>query len=362
MIVSIYRNAANISSTFGRNVSIAMFSTTCHRQTKQSSNILGSDDLPIISPQALAHLINVSRAPIDSTPRVVLLDASWFLPNDAKKRTGEAAYSSLRISNDARFFDLDAVKSHTSPYPHMLPDAETFAEAMKKLRVRRKDAVVVYEGPDMGIFSAPRVAWMLRVFGHPKVMILNNFKSWIKEGYSTESGKPIETDREVKLEDEYPLVQPDLDLVASFEEVHEIAKKQKSMAKEDLHVQILDARPRGRFLGTDPEPRPGLSSGHIPNSLSVPFNILLDPETKEFLPKPLLRQVLLDAGVSDDPKVQKISSCGTGVTAAIVDTALQVAGFGDTPETKRKVYDGSWTEWAQRVKDEEGMIVTNTKS
>lgn len=126
---------------------------------------------------------------ISTSPRVIPLCAAWFLPNDLQGRTGIESFKNSRVPT-ARFFDLDAVKDHDSPYPHMLPTSEGFAEAMRALGIRRDDEIVVYDTEELGIFSAPRVSWTLRVFGHPKVHLLNNFKTWVKEGYPTESGEP----------------------------------------------------------------------------------------------------------------------------------------------------------------------------
>lgn len=148
----------------------------------------------------------------------------------------------------------------------------------------------------------------------------------------------------------YPLPELDKSRVIAFEDVKEIAKDLHKEGRDDS--QILDARSEGRWRGHDPEPRPGLSSGRIPGSKSVPVPELLDPTTKAFLPPDELRRIFEQKGV--DPEKPIISSCGTGVTATVIDAALTVAGFG---EGSRRIYDGSWTEWAQRVKQGENLIV-----
>lgn len=278
---------------------------------------------------------------LSTAPRVIPLCASWFLPNDG--RNGYDTYLAERIPH-ARFFDLDAVKDPHSPYPHMLPSAELFADAMRKLGIRREDSVVVYDSKELGIFSAPRVGWTLQVFGHPNVHVLNNFRKWVEAGYPTESGEPKEV-----LPVDYPVPELEASMVVAFEEVRDIAKEQGKEGAEE--VQILDARSLGRWKGIDPEPREGLSSGHIPYSTSVPITDLLDPKDKTFLPASELQAVLKTKGV--DPSKPIISSCGTGVTAAVIDAALNEAGF---PTQTRRIYDGSWTEWAQRVHPGEGLI------
>ncbi|KAJ6098530.1 hypothetical protein N7467_000065 [Penicillium canescens] len=281
---------------------------------------------------------------ISTSPRVIPLCAAWFMPNDPEGRKGIDSFRNSRIPQ-ARFFDLDAIKDPDSPYPHMLPTCETFAEAMSDLGIRRDDEVVVYDTAELGIFSAPRVGWTLRVFGHPNVHILNNYRLWVKEGLPTESGEPAPVEKS-----KYSVPTYDSRLVISFREMKELALDYGKEGAEP--VEILDARSYGRWAGTDPEPRAGLSSGHLPGSKSMPFQQLLDPETKTYLPGEDLQKVFEENKV--DPSQTIISSCGTGVTAAIIETALGEAEFGD-PHLRR-VYDGSWTEWAQRVKESDGLI------
>lgn len=278
---------------------------------------------------------------LSTAPRVIPLCASWFLPNDG--RDGRQTFIEQRIPH-ARFFDLDAVKDSHSPYPHMLPSAAEFASAMRHLGIRREDSVVVYDTKELGIFSAPRVGWTLQVFGHPNVHVLNNFRKWVEEGYPTESGEPKEP-----YEVDYAEPELDASKVAAFEEVREIARELGKEGAEE--VQILDARSLGRWKGVDPEPREGLSSGHIPHSISVPVSELLDPNEKTLLPAAELQAVFKSKGI--DPAKPIINSCGTGVTAAVIDAALTEAGF---PLQQRRLYDGSWTEWAQRVKPGDGLI------
>ena len=267
----------------------------------------------------------------------LVLSIGWGCPLTTDNGTDKALPS---------FFDLDAVSDTSSPYPHMLPDANTFSKAMQSLGIRRDDIIVVYDSAEQGIFSAPRVAWTLRIFGHEGVHILNNFKIYTEEGYEVEQGE-----QEKFKASSYEAPALDKQKVVAFEEIREIAKDHNKEGSEG--VQILDARSAGRWAGTDPEPRPGLSSGHIPGSISVPVPELLDPTTKAFLPKEKLRALFESKGI--DPDKPLISSCGTGVTAAVIDAALTEAGIGS--ESSRRIYDGSWTEWAQRVKTTDNLIV-----
>lgn len=287
----------------------------------------------IISPQELSQALSKRRSIKDSsTSRVVPLCAAWFLPNDHMGRTGQQVFKEKRIPS-AKFFDLDAVKDHESPYPHMLPTAEQFAKAMQGMGVHRDDTLVVYDTHELGIFSAPRVGWTLKIFGHPGVHILNNFRLWVEQGYPTESG---EGNDEANEPSGYPVPNPIPGKVIDFADMKEIAQR-KRMGSEK--IQILDARSEGRWAGTEAEPRPGLSSGHMPGSINLPVSALVDSQTGALLPKERLKQIFADKRI--DPQKPIISSCGTGVTAAVIDAALDEAEFGN-PETRR-LYDGSWT-------------------
>ncbi|KAL3418106.1 rhodanese-like domain-containing protein [Phlyctema vagabunda] len=316
--------------------------TTTSRLSKMSLSTY------LVTPAQLAEALKQNPpSKIATSPRTVPLCASWFLPNDAQKRTGIQTFREKRIPS-ARFFDLDKVIDKRSPYPHMLPSTSDFAKSMSALGIRRDDHVVVYDTYEMGIFSAPRVGWTLKAFGHSNVSVLNNFKLWVEQGYPTESGEFWDVDTCV-----YPIPEFDESKLVEFDEVKQIAGDHNKEGAEP--VQILDARSQARWTGKDPEPRPGLSSGHMPGSISVPMSDLLDPVSKTLLSPEELRKVFEGKGV--DPNKKIISSCGTGVTAAIIDAALSEAGYGE--EQNRRLYDGSWTEWAQRVKPSDNLILKN---
>ena len=295
-----------------------------------------SSSLPsyLVTPKQLSEAlskVNDSAESASTDSRIIPLCAAWFMPNDPEGRKGIDVFRKNRIPQ-ARFFDLDEVKDPDSPYPHMLPTCEAFAEAMSNIGVRRDDTIVVYDTEELGIFSAPRVGWTLRVFGHPKVHVLNNYRLWIREGYPIETGEPTPVQKT-----KYSVPNFQSQFVVTFLEMKEIAKDYLKKGQEDL--EILDARSTGRWSGSDPEPRPGLSSGHIPGSTSLPFQILLDPDTKTYLSKPELEKTFEKHQV--DPSKTIISTCGTGVTAAIIETALVEASYGE--DIKHRVYDGSWT-------------------
>jgi len=286
----------------------------------------------LVTPSELQEALKKNPpSSISTDPRVIPLCAAWFLPDDAEGRTGLDAFRKQRIPK-ARFFDVDKVVDKRSPYPHMLPSAKDFAAAMSELGIRKEDTVVVYDTKELGIFSAPRVGWTLRTFGHHSVHVLNNFRLWVDQGLPTESGEMYSVECCA-----YPIPELEAAKVAAFEDVREVAVDHNKEGAEG--IQILDARSPGRFTGEKAEPREGLSSGHMPGAINIPFGAVLDPQTKAFLPAERLREVFQSKGV--DPQKPIISSCGSGVTACVLETALDEAGIG-SPES-RKVYDGSWT-------------------
>lgn len=286
----------------------------------------------IVSPAEVNEAIQLNApSPISTAPRVIPICAAWFMPNDPEGRTGIESFKNRRIPK-ARFFDIDAIKDHESPYPHMLPTCDTFAEAMCRMGLRKDDELVVYDTEELGLFSAPRVAWTLRVYGHPRVHVLDNFRVWVNEGFPTENG-PAEVPNITK----YPTPSYNTDMVVKFAEMKTIGYDYGKEGAEE--IQILDARSKGRWEGTDPEPRPGLRSGHMPGSTNVPFQELLNPDTKTLKSKEELRKLFQEKGLDPDKPV--ITSCGTGVTAAIVEAALKTSDFGQPHD--RRLYDGSWT-------------------
>lgn len=286
----------------------------------------------IVSPAEVdTALKQNSPSSISTLPRVIPVCAAWFMPNDPRRRKGIDSFLDKRIPK-ARFFDIDGIKDQESPYPHMLPTCDTFAEAMSTMGIRKDDELVIYDTEELGLMSAPRVAWTLRVYGHPRVHILDNFKLWVKEGYPLETGPP-----EVPNITKYPTPSYNTDMVVKFAEMKTIGYDYGKEGSDE--IQILDARSRGRWEGVEDEPRAGLKSGHMPGSTNLPFQELLDPETKQLLPKEKLREVFESKGLS--PAKPIITSCGSGVTASLLEAALKKADFGQPND--RRVYDGSWT-------------------
>jgi thiosulfate/3-mercaptopyruvate sulfurtransferase len=184
---------------------------------------------------------------LQTSSNIIPLCASWFMPNDPQKRTGKGAFAQKRLPK-ARFFDLDAVIDPNSSFPHMLPRPEDFAQAMGKLGIQRSDKLVIYDSDELGLFSAPRVGWTFKIFGHSNVHVLDNFQQWVAKGYDIETGDPSTWAATT-----YLIPELDQKRVVSFEELTSLLES-KNTAKE---VQILDARSHGRWSGKDGEPRPG---------------------------------------------------------------------------------------------------------
>ena len=253
-------------------------------------------------------------------PDVVVVDGSFYLPT--QKRDPEKEYLESHIPG-AVFFDIDKVADHSTDLPHMLPGPTIFQEAVEALGIGKNDTIVVYDGA--GLLAAPRVWWTFRIFGAPNVFILDGgLPKWKAENRPLESGP-------VKREKRSFAAQMQTGAVASVDDVQ--------LALTTGDKQVVDARSADRFRGEAPEPRPGLKSGHMPGALNVPYGDLL--ENGRLAPVDKLRQVFEAGGVDLDKDV--ITSCGSGVSAAVLWLALDALG-----RPPAMLYDGSWTEWASR--------------
>ena len=255
----------------------------------------------------------------------VLLDCRYFLPMDGKK--GIEEYQKEHIPN-AIFFDIDRICDTDTDLPHMLPTAEFFSEQIGLLGIKNSDYIICYDG-DNGSMAAMRVFWMFQVFGHKSVSILNGgLAEWKKMNYQTVSG---DEKRERK---EYTIEKLNLNLVKNIDHIFRNI--------ETREVQIVDARSNGRFFGKEPEPRGGIKQGHIPGSTNLPFGELYENNSAKLASPSYIMSALNEEGI--DPEKPIISSCGSGVTAAVLFFYLKAMGF-DTVS----IYDGSWTEWGSRV-------------
>jgi thiosulfate/3-mercaptopyruvate sulfurtransferase len=251
-----------------------------------------------------------------------LVDASWFMPGDA--RTGGKAYAAGHIPG-AVFFDIDAIADHSTDLPHMLPTPDAFADAAGNLGLRRDLTIVVYDA--QGIFSAPRVWWTLRTMGFPEVFVLDGgMPKWRAEGRPIETAMPYPVAATIEPAFDPSLVR-DLDAMRGVLERHE--------------AQVIDARPGPRFRAEVPEPRTGLRGGHMPGALNVPFGGLIHADgTMKSAPE--LRAAFEAAGADLDGPI--VTTCGSGVSASLLALALARLGRDDVA-----VYDGSWTEWGGRA-------------
>lgn len=254
--------------------------------------------------------------------RLQVLDARLLPTGMEAVRDIQAEYLAGHLP-DAPYFDIEALSDHTSPYPHMLPRAESFAVAMRELGVRSDKHLVVYD--EGNLFSAPRAWWMLKTFGVAQVSILaGGLQGWKEAGFALATG-------EVNL--------PEGEFEAHADESRVKRLTDVLLISHEGGAQIVDARPANRFNAEVDEPRPGLHRGHIPNSLNVPWNSLV--EQGKLKPEAELQTLFADAGVDITQPV--VASCGSGVTAVVVILALTALGARDVT-----LYDGSWGEWGSR--------------
>lgn len=266
-----------------------------------------------ISPDWLEQRLN--------RPGVSIVDGSWHLPTQG--RDARAEYEAAHIPG-AIFFDHDVVVDPDSALPHTLPSPRLFARFAGSMGISESDTIVVYDSP--GLFTAPRVWWMFRAMGAKDVLVLEGgFDRW------KEAGRPV-TSVATKIAPNLFKVSFDAARVATLADMQAIVAGRTAA--------IADARPPGRFSGAEPEPRAGIRGGHMPGAANVTSTAL--SREGVLLPVDELRQVFADAGI--DLARPVVTSCGSGVTAAVLSLALETIGHSD-----HKLYDGSWTEWGGRA-------------
>lgn len=271
-------------------------------------------DDPLVSTEWLAAKLG--------DPTVKVLDASFKMPGVMPRPTDD--YLAAHIPG-AVYFDVEEVCDHADPLPHMFPDAAQFARDVAALGVSSDDTVVVYDAG--GWVAAPRAWWMFLSFGHHNVRILEGgLKKWKAEGRPTESGKQSP---------------PPGNFTATLDPAYVRSKQQMVENLEKATEQVIDARAADRFEGRVPEPRPGLRAGHIPGSRNLPYNELFDANTGLMKSRDDLRAAFVRAGVDLDRPI--VTSCGSGVSAAVLTLALYRLGVRGSA-----LYDGSWSEWGMQ--------------
>ena len=256
-----------------------------------------------------------------SSPNIRMVDATSYMPGQGKD--GRSQYNEQHIPG-AVYFDINDIADETIPLPHMIPPPEKFASKVRKLGLGNGNKIVVYDA-NGGFLAAARVWWMFRLYGHTDVCLLDGgLPKWLAEEHPIEDTEPAQRDRHFTSRMNNTLVRSVEQVIANIE-----------TGKE----QVIDARSSGRFKGEEPEPRPSAKVGHIPGSMSLPFNSLMNPkEHFTYRSADEIKAAVDKAGIDLTKPIT--ASCGSGVTACVLAFGLYLIGHENAA-----VYDGSWSEW-----------------
>ncbi|KAI3360083.1 hypothetical protein L3Q82_014403, partial [Scortum barcoo] len=285
--------------------------------------VMAAQTRALVSAQWLADAIRANLV----GPRLRILDASWYLPQT--KRDARAEFAQRHVPGSS-FFDIDECSDKSSGLDHMLPTCSHFSQYVGQLGIGEDTHVVVYDTSDFGSYSAPRVWWMFRLFGHGSVSVLDGgMRNWLTDGHpvTSEYSEPERREFRATMNRAW---------VKSYEDVLENIRTGQ--------VQIVDARSAGRFRGTEPEPREDTLPGHFPGAINMPFSSFMDASGKELAPEGLSK-LFRDAGVNLEKPIW--ATCGSGVTACHVALAAHLLGHPGVC-----VYNGSWSEWFKRASPE----------
>ncbi|KAK9132887.1 hypothetical protein Scep_012415 [Stephania cephalantha] len=339
-LFSTFLNSRLVHQTHSYHSSLLVSSSTCRLVARAmapsgTKASFSTKSLPTSEPVVSADWLHANMR----EPDLKVLDASWYMADE--KRNPVQEYQVAHIPS-ALFFDVDGISDRLTNLPHMLPSAEAFAAGVSALGINNEDGIVVYDGK--GIFSAARVWWMFRVFGHDRVWVLDGgLPQWRASGFDVESSASGDAILKASAASEAiekvygGLTVVPLTFKTKFQPHLIWTLEQVRKNIDEQAYQHIDARSKARFDGIVPEPRKGIRSGHVPGSVCIPFGQMLD-SSQTLLPADKLKERFEEKGISLGRHV--VTSCGTGVTACILALGLHRLGKQDVA-----VYDGSWTEW-----------------
>ncbi len=263
-------------------------------------------------------------------PTVKIVDASWYMPES--EMNAHEIYEEGHIPGAVQF-DIDTIEAPGTDLPHMLANAEDFSKAVGKLGIRETDTIVIYD--NIGVFmAASRVWYNFHIMGAKDVrLMLGGMPAWVRADYPQQTGRHVPEPVEFT-------ARFDASRVKTLDDIRQVVK--------DGSAQLLDARARERFSAAVEESHPGVRSGHMPGAINIPYNPLM--RLGEFKSEEALRKIFDEAGVDLSKPI--ITTCGSGVTACVINFALDLLGHRD-----HSLYDGSWTEWGA---GDENEIVTGS--